>query len=339
MRFHVSVVVWRGSIAESRHNVQVAVAAPDGAFGASTPEPELVTTLRSAAKPFQLVPLVEGGHAERWGWSLEQLAVMAASHSGSPYHVGLVRGILERIGCTDANFACGYHDPLDPDSRARLAAHPHERTAVYNNCSGKHVGMLCLAKSEGWPLTGYELPDHPLQQLMHRTVAEVCGMETAAVPMAIDGCNVPVFAMPLVAMARGYARLATATESVSPRARALARIRAAMTTHPIATDGAGRFNATLMQVTGGRLVAKGGAEGLECIGITPRGLGLALKCADGETRAVIPATIALLDHMGELSPSELMELATFRRPEIRNHAGRTTGFLEAVVDAPAPVAR
>ncbi len=334
MHLHVSVVVWRGSIAESRHSVQIALCGPDDPGAAA----DAVTTLRSAAKPFQLVPLVERGHADRFGWSDEQLAVMAASHSGSAYHVGLVRGILEGIGCSDADFACGYHDVFDPVSRAHLAAHPAERTAIYNNCSGKHAGMLSLARSEGWPLAGYELPDHPLQQLMHLTVAEICGLETSAVPSAIDGCNVPVFAMPLGAMARGYARLATAAETIAPRVRALARIRAAMTAYPVATDGAGRFNATLMQVTGGRLVAKGGAEGLECVGITSRGVGLALKCEDGEARAVVPATIAVLEHMGELSPSEIAELAAFRRPQIRNHVGRTTGFLEAVVHAAAPVA-
>lgn len=333
MHFHVSVVVWRGSIAESRHCVQVALSDSDAVVAAGR-----VTTLRSAAKPFQLVPLVERGHVARWGWSDEQLAVMAASHSGSAYHVGLVRGILARIGCTDDDFACGDHDVFDPQSRAHLVAHPDDRSPIYNNCSGKHAGMLCLAKSEGWPLKGYEQPDHPLQQLMHHTVAEICGLDVSAVATAIDGCNIPVFAMPLGAMARGYARLAIATEGIEPRARALARIRSAMTSYPIATDGAGRFNATLMQVTGGRILAKGGAEGLECIGITSRGAGLALKCEDGETRGVVPATIAVLEHLGELSPSEAAELNAFRRPQVRNHVGRTTGFLEARVHAGAPVA-
>ncbi len=334
MHLEVSVVVWRGSIAESRHDVQVALSDPDGAVATD----DLVTTLRSAAKPFQLVPLVERGHAERWGWSDEQLAVMAASHSGSAYHVGLVRGILERIGCTDDDFACGDHDVFDPESRAHLAAHPDDRSPIYNNCSGKHAGMLCLAKSEGWPLKGYELPEHPLQQLMHRTAAEICGLEVPAVATAIDGCNIPVFAMPLGAMARGYARLATAAVGLVPRERARARSRSARTAQPDATDGAGRFNTTLMQVTGGRILAKGGAEGLECIAITSRGMGLALKCEDGETRGVVPATVAVLEHLGELSPSEAAELAAFRRPQVRNHVGRTTGFLEARVHAGAPVA-
>ena len=334
MHLHVSVVVWRGSIAESRHCIAVSLSGPDDA----APADDLVTTLRSAAKPFQLVPLVERGHAARWGWSDEQLAVMAASHSGSAYHVGLVRGILERIGCTEDDFACGDHDVFDPESRAHLAAHPDDRSPIYNNCSGKHAGMLCLAKSEGWPLRGYEQPGHPLQQSMHHAVAEICGLQVSAVPTAIDGCNIPVFAMPLSAMARGYARLATAAEGIAPRDRALARIRAAMTAHPVATDGAGRFNTTLMQVTGGRILAKGGAEGLECIGITSRGMGLALKCEDGEARGVVPATVAVLEHLGELSPCEAAELAAFRRPQVRNPVGRTTGLLEARVRAGAPVA-
>src|SRR5437867_2158226 len=179
MRLHIETRLWRGSILESRHHLQAAVVGLDGRIEAGTEQASLVTTFRSSAKPFQLLPLVERGHAERWGWTDEQLAVMAASHTGSAYHVNLVRGILERIGCTDADLVCGYHEPVDPLSREYVALHPEARTPIWNNCSGKHAGMLCLAKSESWPTAGYEKLEHPVQQLMLRTVAEVCGMEPA----------------------------------------------------------------------------------------------------------------------------------------------------------------
>src|SRR5439155_8493380 len=212
MRLIVDVVVSRGAIAESRHCVRVVVC-PISTSGAATQAPgarndtaDPVTSFRSAAKPFQLLPLVERGHAERWGWSDEQLAVMSASHTGSAYHAALVRGVLERIGCTEANLACGYHEPLDEASRAHLAAHPEDRTPIWNNCSGKHAGMLCLARSEQWPIAGYELAAHPVQQLMRRTVAEMCGMQPGELVVAIDGCSVSVFGLPLSAMAQAYAR-------------------------------------------------------------------------------------------------------------------------------------
>ena len=149
MRALIEVVVRRGDIPESRHRVQAALSNPGGALEAETAEPHLITTFRSAAKPFQLLPLVERGHAERWRWSDEELAVMAASHTGSAYHVRQVTGILERLGLSPAHLACGYHEPLDPESRVLLAADPGARSPLYNNCSGKHAGMLCLALSEG----------------------------------------------------------------------------------------------------------------------------------------------------------------------------------------------
>src|SRR5262245_49569814 len=115
MRLQIEVVVRRGAIAESRHQIQAAVCDAAGDALAATAEAGRVTTFRSAAKPFQLLPLVERGHAERWQLSDEELAVMASSHTGSAYHVALVRGILGRLGLAERQLACGYHDPVDPE--------------------------------------------------------------------------------------------------------------------------------------------------------------------------------------------------------------------------------
>ncbi len=338
MRLQIDVLVWRGAIPESRHRVQAAVSDPAGRLAAETEQAGAVTTFRSAAKPFQLLPLVERGHADRWRWSDEQLAVMAASHTGGPAHVALVAGILDRLGLADRHLACGFHEPLDPGSLAHVRAHPEARSALYNNCSGKHAGMLCLALSEGWPIAGYERPDHPVQQLMRRTVGEVCGVGADSLAVAVDGCSVSVFGLPLRSMACGYARLAAASADGDPRERALSRIRAAMCAFPRVVGGAGRFSTVLMEQTGGRLVAKGGAEGLECVGLPARRRGLALKCEDGQARGIAAATLALLEQLDELSDMEREQLAEVRRPVLMNHAGREVGALEAVVRvlAPAP---
>ena len=335
MRLHVDVVAWRGTIAESRHRVEFALCAPDGSLEAASEEPDRVTTLRSSAKPLQLVPLIERGHAERLGLSDPELAVLAASHNGSPWHAAQVRGVLERIGCADGDLRCGYHEPADPIARARLAQHPEERTPIWNNCSGNHAGMLCLARSEGWPIEGYEQPEHPIQKLMHRTMAELCGLDQTQVMVAVDGCSVSVFGLPLAAMARGYARLAAARPEGEARERALATIRNAMATNPVAVGGDGRLGTTIMKTTHGRIVVKGGAEGLQCVALSARGLGLAIKVEDGSARATGPATIALLDHLGELSPDELMALESHRRPQLVNLTGRHVGRIEAVVRVPA----
>jgi L-asparaginase II len=256
---------------------------------------------------------------------------MSGSHTGSAYHVGLVRGILGRLELSERNLACGYHDPPDPESHALLLAHPESRSPVYNNCSGKHAGMLALARAEGWSVEGYERATHPVQRLMRETVAEVCGMNPEAVAIAVDGCGVSVFGLPLSAMARGYAAFAAARPGDGARGRALDRIRRAMQGFPQAVGGKGRFSTGLMEAGRGRWVAKGGAEGLECAGIPARGLGLAVKCEDGQSRGVAPALFALLSHLGEIEPADRERMREMRRPVIRNHAGLEVGALEATL--------
>lgn len=333
----MEVVVWRGDIPESRH--RFAWVATDAAGrvidGVSA---DRVTTFRSAAKPFQLLPLVERGHADALGLTDEQLAIMVASHTGSAAHLALVRDLLARFGFTVDDLACGYHDPSDPEAIAELHAHPERRSRLYNNCSGKHAGMLVLAQREGWPLAGYALPDHPLQQLMRRTVAEACGCTPESLGVAIDGCSVCVFSLPLAAMARGYAHLGAARlRAEDARTRALQRIGHAMTAHPGTVEGAGRLSTDLMQATQGRLIAKGGAEGLQLVADPTRGQGLALKCEDGSARAVGPATVAVLGALGWLTTAEQAALGAQRRAIVKDAAGQVVGHLEATVPLTAAI--
>jgi L-asparaginase II len=339
MQLRIEVLVRRGGIVESRHRLQAALVTPGGEIRAATETPGVVTTFRSAAKPFQLLELVERGHADRWGFTPEELAVMSSSHTGSPHHLEIVAGILRRIGRGPEDLRCGFHEPLDAESRARLALHPEERSALYNNCSGKHAGMLALALSEGWPTEGYERLDHPVQQIMRRTIAEMTGVPADDVATAVDGCSVPVFGVPLSAMARSYARLADARPEGTPRDRALARIRDALRSFPFAVGGAQRFSTALMAAGGGRIVAKGGAEGLECVALLESRLGLAVKCEDGNDRAVSPAVIALLEHAGHLGSTEITALEAWRRPVLHNHAGLEVGVIEARLEACSPAAR
>lgn len=337
MRFHLEVLVRRGEIIESRHRVQCAVTDPHGRLEAATETPSVSTTFRSAAKPFQLLPLVERGHAQARGYTDEQLAVMTASHSGSRYHLGLVRGILEGVGLGSGHLACGYHHPADTESLADVWAYPESRSGLYNNCSGKHAGMLVLALAEGWPTEGYENPEHPLQRLMRVTVAECCGVPPESMAVAIDGCGVCVFALPLAAMAQSYARLAQATAhgGTDTRSQALQRIGGAMAAYPIAVEGRESFSSALMSATGGRLLAKGGAEGLQLVGIADRSYGLALKCEDGAGRAVAPATMAVLEMLGVLRDDEKTLLAAHRHPVVTNAAGLAVGMLEAELEVGA----
>jgi L-asparaginase II len=334
MLLQAEVHVIRGRIAESRHRVQCVAVDPTGRVVAASGGVDRITAFRSAAKPFQLLPFVERGHADRLGLGDEELAIMAASHSGSRAHLSLVRGILDRLGLGPERLACGYHDPQDPESLEDTRCDPGVRGPLYNNCSGKHAGMLALAQAEGWPLERYERPEHPLQQLMLRTVAECCGVPPDDVPTGVDGCSVVVFGLLPAAMARGYARLAEAARlPVDARARALQRILRVMTAHPVVVEGHGRLATDLMLVTGGRILAKSGAEGLLLVADPANGLGVAIKCEDGAMRAVPPAAVELLHRLGVLRDHELEPLAPHRRPPVHNAAGLEVGWLEAHVTA------
>ena len=337
MRLSLAVQVIRGDILESRHHCEAAVCDSEGRLHAGTERASLVTTLRSSAKPFQLLPLIERGGVERWSFSDEHVAVMTASHTGSARHRELVSEILERIGLEPGHLVCGYHDPLDPDALAEVRLDPALRSALYNNCSGKHAGMLALARAEGWAPEGYHRPDHPVQQAIHRVMTELCG-PAAELQTATDDCGVPVFATSLPVMARLYALLATARDQGEPRERALHTIRRAMMTHPRLVGGAQRFSTRLMEALPGRTVAKGGAEGLECLGLPERALGVAVKCEDGAGRGAGPAVIALLEQLGIAGQTDRGRLESLRSPRLRNHSGLEVGHLLVRLEVATPTA-
>jgi L-asparaginase II len=337
MRIQLEVLVRRGAIAESRHRVQAIACGADGRAALETEGAALVTSFRSAAKPFQCLPLVERGHADRWGFDDEHLAIMCASHVGSAYHRKLAGDILDRIGLTADDLACGFHPPADPEARERIERQLDSHSKLYNNCSGKHAGMLCLARSEGWPIRGYEHADHPLQQLMKETIASLAGVPAGTLGVGIDGCSAATFGMPIPAMARAWARLATGAAGGDAREAALARIRSSMSRFPVAVGGDGELSTELMRATSGRWTAKGGAEGLQCLAIPERGLGVVLKVEDGNARALAPATCAVLDALGVWAAGEEAATETLRRPIVKNYAGMDAGAIEAVVRHLAPV--
>jgi len=339
MRLQAEVLVLRGDIAESRHRVHCAVVDGAGRVLAASERADQVTSFRSSAKPFQLLPFVERGHADRLRCSEAELAIMTASHSGSRAHLALVRGLLERIGHTERDLACGYHDPMDAESLEDVRRDPASKTALYNNCSGKHAGMLAMAKAEGWPSAGYERATHPLQQLLRATVADCCGVAADSILLGVDGCSVPVFGLPLAAMARGYARLAGAMAQGGgdERAQALRRIGRAMVAEPVVVEGEGRLATDLMLAARGRIVAKSGAEGLLLVAEpgpgsgTHPGRGIAIKCEDGAMRALGPVAVELLLTLGVLTAGEAETLAIHRRPPLHDAAGHPVGWLEGRV--------
>lgn len=328
----------RGAIVESRHLVHVAVLDGAGTLVAHAGNPDVVTFLRSTAKPFQALPLVEDGVVEHFGITTAELALCCASHSSEPAQVDIARGLLRRIGCSERDLLCGPHTPLSERVAADYAARGVRLTSVHSNCSGKHAGMLALARHHGWPTAGYVGPEHPVQQRCLAEVARWTGLPPGDVATAVDGCGVVCFAVPLRNLAMAYATLgrgergevldgphrADASRRQVPLPSPLSRgaaVVAAMLAHPELIAGEGRPCTDLMRAHRGRVVAKVGAEGVYAALVLPDGLGVALKVEDGHDGAAALALAAVLAHLGLASPPALVA-----RP-IRNTLGETVGEL------------
>jgi L-asparaginase II len=304
------------------------VVTPEGELVARLGDAETATFLRSAAKPFQCLPLLAAGGEGRYGLEAADLAVICASHGGTPAHVARVESLLARGGLTSGDLACGAHAPFDSESARALRRGGGVPTALHNNCSGKHAGMLLACRLLELPTAGYTEPGHPLQQRILAVVAALCGVPEASIGIGIDGCSVPCYRMPLAAAARGYAALAHPEGAgLAPeRAAALGRIVRAMTSEPAMVAGPGRFTTRLMQVTGGRVLGKEGAEGFYAVAVRgPVAFGLALKIADGAERCRDAVVIGLLRQLGSLSGEECTALADLARPQLHNWRGLHVG--------------
>lgn len=283
----------RGPAVESVHRIHAAVCDADGRIIATSGDPELVTFWRSAAKPFQALPLVEDGVLERFGLGTDALALACASHSSESRHLEVTDRMLAAIGCTEADLACGPHPPLGPKVAREAAARGIAVTPRWSNCSGKHAGMLALARHHGWPSQGYEVAGHPVQERIMQSVTRWTGLHAGQIVLGIDGCTVVCHGLPVTAMARAYANLGAG------RTAALATVRDAMLEHPLLVAGEGRVCTELMLAMPGQVIAKVGAEGIHCAAIPSAGIGIALKVEDGDMRASGPA---LLDIIRALAP-------------------------------------
>ena len=327
----VLVHVTRGSFIESRHVGNLVVVNREGRLLYSIGDPHHFTFWRSAAKPFQAIPLVEGGGMEKFNFSGEELAIMTSSHGGEEKHMKAVRTILNKINKSEADLDCGIAAPMHSKSAAQLLRSGQSFMSVTNACSGKHAAMLTLAALLDLPMENYINPQHKIQQIMLDTIAQSCNMSTKDVVVAIDGCGVPVYGMSIDKMAMAYAKLSKPEGIVDDkRAIALRKILLAMTNHPYYVAGTDRLDTILMEVTKGKLVAKLGAESVYCIGIVDEGIGICLKIDDGGYRAIDPVIIEILKELNILTNSELNQLKAHWKPQLKNHRQDLIGELKPV---------
>lgn len=285
------IEVSRGELVESVHRISAAIVNAAGQLLASAGDPDLVTFWRSAAKPFQAIPLLEDGVLDRFGLGSEELALACSSHSSEPVHLAIADRFLAAIGCTEDDLACGPHLPLGAAVAREVTERRIPLTPRWSNCSGKHAGMLALARRHGWSTAGYQAAGHPVQQRILPVVTRWTGLAQDCLHIGIDGCTAANFGLPLRNMALAYARLAASAE---PAAIAVVRT---MIRHPDLVAGKGRFCTDLMLAMGGTVVAKIGAGGIYCAALVNEGIGLAVKIEDGDMQTAPMALLALLHQL------------------------------------------
>jgi L-asparaginase II len=310
----VLVEVTRGALVESRHRGAAVIVDAGGTVVFQAGDIDSPVFPRSAVKPLQALPLIESGAADRLGLSAAEIALACASHGGEPVHVATARAMLAKAGRDEMSLECGAHWPLDARAARALAAAGTTPGALHNNCSGKHAGFVCLACAMGNDPAFYVRPEHPAMRRVTAALAEITGATLDERNRATDGCSIPTYAVPLRALACAFARFAT-------MGGAAARIRAAMAENPFMVGGTDRFDTMLMVALGGRVISKGGAEGVHCAALPEHGLGIAVKCDDGAGRAADLICATLIARFVDNVPEALL------RPELRNWNGLVVGTL------------
>jgi L-asparaginase II len=323
----ILVEVLRGSLVESRHRGIVAVCDSSGKFVFAQGDVEGRIYPRSAVKGIQALPLVESGAAERFGLGSEHLALACSSHSGEPQHVAIAEAMLAKAGRDVGTLECGVHWPSAQSASRALAASGEMPTALHNNCSGKHAGFICLACGLGVDPQHYVQPDHAAQREVTAALAGVTGVALERETPAIDGCSIPTYAIPISALARGFARFATGVGLGPERAKAARRLREAAAAHPFLVAGTGRFDTIVMELLGARAFVKTGAEGVYCAALPEQGLGIAIKCEDGTGRAAEAVMANMLLRFVPMSAEERETLLPQSAPRLRNWNGIEVGSI------------
>lgn len=321
----------RGPALESLHHGVVAVADADGQLLFTRGDPDFVTFPRSSLKPFQAIALVESGAADALALTPAHIALACASHHAQDFQVAMVRDWLTRLELPESALVCG---PALPHGQADMAAVLRGGgvpSRVFHNCSGKHCGFLTLARGIGAPSAGYDRPDHPTQRLFHAAFSELLGRDAAALPHGTDGCGLPALALPVSDMARAAARFASRRVAGAARAQAIGRILGAMAAHPDHISGRDQPTERLVRATGGRVVLKGGAEGF-CLAFVPeRGWGIAIKLADGASRAKMAVLVGVLAELGIIERDAAPGLMAQVETPILDSNGRQAGQLQVTL--------
>ena len=318
-----AVYIARGNGVESVHNASIVVLDGDGAVTHALGNPSTLTFTRSSLKPFQALPLIAEGVADKIGLTEKELALCCGSHNGSDEHQATALSILKKGGNAPEDLLCGAHWPSFMRMKNTYPTNGEDQDPTRNNCSGKHSGFLAVARHFGDSLAEYLNPDSKTQSAVRAAVAETLELNAAEMPRGVDGCSAPNYAAPIDKLALGFLKLATATSGP------LARLASAMRAYPEMVSGEGRFDLALARTFPGNVICKVGAEAVEAIAFKDPALAIVVKINDGGTRALYAACIETMKQLGLLEGVDMTHLKAFECPIVKNHRGIHVGEVRA----------
>ena len=323
----ILVRAYRKKTIESIHYGAIAVVDGSGRLLYSVGDPDFVTFLRSSAKPFQALPVVESGAAEAFDFTQQEIAIISGSHNGEKKHVRLVRSILKKIGLNKSHLQCGTHVPHHYTALGMTP--PKKRfSPLQHNCSAKHAGMLATCVYRGWNPKDYLNPSHRVQKLILKKISELCEYPLRKIRIGIEGCGAPTHALPIRNMAIGFSKLRSLRAKDECASGSLEVVADSMRRYPEMVSGRGRLDYDLALASKGNILAKAGAEALHCAVVLDRCYGVAVKILDGSRRGVAPAAIEAYRQLGILNKSQSRSLGELAFPPVFNHLGRKVGHLE-----------
>lgn len=318
---------YRNNILENIHPGFICGVDGTGTIKYSVGDSQHLTFLRSAFKPIQAIPAIIHDIQGHFGLTNRETALIAASHRGEPFHIETLEKLRKKIDVSEDALLCHPAYPLNPDAKDALVAANQPQRKLYHNCSGKHLGMMALAKVLGAPIEGYYEPDHPVQQEILRATSAISACHPDEIGKGVDGCGVPVFALPLEKIATLYLHFARpeliAKESVR---KAVTNIVSIMNEHPDIISGTDAICTNLLMDD--NIVAKGGAQGVYCFGLKKEKMGFSLKILDG-TEEQWPLIVAgILEQINYQNKDTIERLLALSKKDIFNDNNKLVGHKE-----------
>ncbi|MFQ3261771.1 asparaginase [Reinekea sp.] len=321
----IQVNVMRGGIIESAHQIKAIVVDSSGETVSSWGDMEPLVYPRSAIKALQALAFMERGGAQKYGFNEQEIAILCASHNGEKQHTETVQKMLAKLWLTPKDFECGHHWPMRAEAGYELASAGLTPNNLHNNCSGKHAGMLGLAKLLQADHKHYIDIEHAVQKTIAATMAEMCEIDFTNLPHSPDGCSAPTWAIPLYNLALGFAKFADPAMLTAERKTACNTLFGAVVSNPFMVAGTGRYCTEMMQALGQRVFLKVGAEGVYIAAIPDLKLAVALKCEDGAARGAESVMTAILERIGATDHISEDAVAKFKRVRLTNWNKLETG--------------